>query len=191
MLRSVSLATAVLALAAPAFSEAHQSGADFQAMQDFFGPLSETAPEAVSAGDWEGIAGWMSDKVQDDAPIYFHGHVQLSAGPSASFEGSLMGEDLAAMAQMAGGPQGAMMEGLEDYDLEVQVKAAWELPDETDGETFAGEVAFYESGSLPNLPSGNEARSPFSSATVCAVRLTGMQGDYEIAAASCEVQAQL
>ncbi len=100
----------------------------------------------------------------------------------------MKGEDLAAMAAMAGGPQMSMMEGLEDYDLEVDVKAAWQLP----GDAVAGEVAFYESGSLPNLSSGAEERGPFSSATVCAVRLSDSGTDNPmISIASCEVMAQL
>ena len=187
MIRLVTTAAAIL-LAAPALAEQHTSGPDYQAMVDFFSPAAEQAAQAVEAGEWQGVAGWMADKVQDDAPIYFAGYVVLSAGPSMNFDGSLTGEDLAAMAAMAGGPQMAMMQGLEDYDLEVDVKAAWQLP----GDAVAGEVAFYESGSLPNLGSDDAARGPFSSATVCAVRLAGAEaGEPIIAIASCEVMAQL
>lgn len=184
---------AILALAAaPALAEQHQSGPEYQAMQDFFGPAAEDAAAAVEAGDWQGIAGWMSDKIDDDAPIYFHGYALLSGGPSASFEASMTGADLASMARMAGGPQAQMADQIEDYDLEVQVKAAWELPDDpVSGDAFAGEVAFYESGTMPNMGAGDGERSPFSSATVCALRLTGQEGERSIAIASCEVMAQL
>lgn len=187
------LAAVLAVAAAPALAEQHQSGPEYQAMQDFFGPAAEDAAAAVEAGDWEGIAGWMSDKIDDDAPIYFHGYALLSTGPSASFEASMKGADLAAMANMAGGPQAQMSGEIEDYGLEVQVKAAWELPDDpVSGDAFAGEVAFYESGSLPEIGASEEgARSPFSSATVCAIRLTGAEGERSIAVASCEVMAQL
>lgn len=192
-MRTALAAALLAAVAAPALAEQHQSGPDYQAIQDFFAPASEDAAQAVESGEWRGVAGWMGERAQDDAPIYFKGYALLSTGPSASFEASMKGADLTAMADMAGGPQAQMADEIEDYDLEVDVKAAWQLPDDpVRGEAFAGEVAFYESGSLPNIGAGGEGeRSPFSSATVCAVRLTGGEGDRSIALASCEVMAQL
>ncbi len=65
----IRLATAAILLATPALAEQHTSGPDYQAMVDFFSPAAEQATTAVENGDWQGVAGWMADRVEDDAPI--------------------------------------------------------------------------------------------------------------------------
>jgi hypothetical protein len=188
MFRTINLlAPLALALGAvPAAAEQHMSGEDYQTLQDFVAPIQEQAAQAVEAGDWDGIAGWMAEHTMPEAPFYFDGDLVLSSGPVIGFQMTLSGADLTDYARAAGGMHMSGMDAIEDYELTVDVKAAWQVP----GEAVAGEVAFYESGRI-EVPEGSAMPSgPFSSATVCAIRLSG--GEIRtIELANCKVNANL
>jgi hypothetical protein len=162
---------ALLALpAGTALADNHLSGPSYQAVTEFFAPLGEEAEEMAASGGMHVLTRWMSDRTQDEAPFFFTGDVVLSDGPTARFEMTLTGADLEDFGQMAQGGQMGMMDNvLSDYSLDVVTNAAWGLPDGG----IAGEVAFYETGSL-EFPEGAAPiePGPFSSATVCSIRLT-------------------
>ncbi|PRY95537.1 hypothetical protein BCF33_1158 [Hasllibacter halocynthiae] len=186
-MRILTSAAAIAMLAVPALAQ-DQSGGDAQQIaNDFFNPIADEATSAVQSGNWKGIAGWMSENTADEAPFYFAGTALSSEGPAAAFTMAIDASELEEFAMQAGGMQGMTGDMIDDYDLEVMVRGAWQVPDNRIG----AEVAFYESGTL-NPPEGMDMPSgPFTSATICTVRLSDVDDDAEIEMATCMVTAMM
>ena len=178
---------AALALAAPAaFAETHMSGPAYQAAQDFAGQIQNQAQTAFEGGDYASLASWMAENVSDEANLHFSGEVVLSDGPTTEYNLAVSGDELAQLAESAMGMGGMPGDLVEEYELNVQVNAAWDVP----GDVSGAEIAFYESGTFGEregiaLPTG-----PFSSSTVCTMHLGG-EDQSQIVSASCTTTSLL
>lgn len=184
-MKKIALLAALALSASPALAQDGALSADDA--RAFLEPLSEQAQEAVANGNWQGIQSWMAEHVADEAPIYMSGEFVSSKGPSMTFTGSMKGEDLQAFASRGmGGPQNGGMNTVEDYTLELRIMDIWEL---ADGQVAAA-VAFYEHGLIPE---GADApmTGAFSSATECALRMSGGGDDVKIELANCTIDANL
>ncbi len=177
--------TAALALALPAFAQdGDLTGDDARSFLDSIQPKAE---QAVKDGNWKGVQDWMAEHVSDDAPIYMEGNVLFSDGPSMTFTGSMKGADLQKFVSMGmSGPQGNMLDMVEEYTLETRVMDVWQLP----GGKVSAAIAFYEYGAFK---SGDKMpfAGPYSAETTCALRMGGSADAVKIVLANCETNSSI
>lgn len=192
----VCMAAGAILAAGPALAQ--EQGFGPEAARDFVMSLGETAESAVREGDWQGIAGWIGDHVEDGAPIQMNGEFVMTEGPTGSYRLSMSGADLERFARMSGSmpQQGGMYEALSDYSLDVSVEGSWPLPDDLVGVA----VRFYETGriDLSRMQEGGDAPAGadgpggvFSSMTECGMRLARPGDTVVIEAATCDTKSML
>jgi hypothetical protein len=180
--------TLALALCAPAATaETHMSGSAYQAAQDLVSRLQEERQTAFEGGEYVSLASWMADNAMDRSDFHFSGEMVLSDGPATTYALSVSGDELAQLAASAMmGAQGVPGDLIEEYELNVVVNAAWDVP----GDVSGAEIAFYESGTFGTREGIALPEGPFSSSTVCTMHLGGAdQG--EIMTASCTTTSLL
>lgn len=176
-----------LALAAPtALADTHMSGPAYQAAHDFAGQFQEGMRTAFEGGDYTSLTSWMAENVSDEANLHFSGEVVLSDGPTTEYNLAVSGDELAQLAQSTMGMGGMPGELIEEYELNVQVNAAWDVP----GDVSGAEIAFYESGTFGEREGVALPTGPFSSSTVCTMHLGG-EDQSQIVSASCTTTSLL
>lgn len=167
-------------------SAAAEQQLDQQAVQQFFDPMAEEARQGVESGDWAGLQGWLAEHVTDEASFAMEGQMAISGGPASTFSTVMSGEELKRFAAMSGGGQGAMMQALDDYQIEVNVAGVQPLP----GGKTNSQVMFTETGTM-EFP-GAEDPMTFVSATICDFMLSGGTAEEaEITFAGCRVTAAM
>ena len=183
------IATGILALglAAPAaLADNHMSGPDYQAAQDFAQAFRDAMRTAFDEGNHQSLVAAMAERATDESTFHFSGEVVLSDGPTTEYNLAVSGDELTQLAQGAMGMGGMPSDLVEEYELEVVVNAAWNVPSDASG----AEIAFYESGTFGEREGVALPTGPFSSSTVCTMHLGG--GDQsQILTASCTTTSLL
>lgn len=168
----------------------------------FFGDLPTRAETAVAEGDWQGIRGWMQDHVADEATIALTGTFVGTDGASMTYQAAMRGRDLkrvSALSMSAMGPQAMANGAISNYEADVEVVAATELPNGL----VSANVTFNEYGrldlsALAGAADGQaavpaEALEPvvFTSEADCTFRLERREGEIVIVLAACETNTAM
>lgn len=188
----ITLGVLALGLASPvALAASHQSGPAFQAAQDFANAIQEEVGSAIERGEYKSAVSAMADRITDESTFHFSGELVLSDGPTSNYTLAVSGDELIQLARSPMGMRGMGGDLIEEYELNVVVNAAWDVP----GDVSGAEIAFYESGTFGEregdggegaaLPTG-----PFSSSTVCTMHLGGKDSG-QILTASCTTTSLL
>lgn len=130
---SVTAAALMLAVSAPAMAQDQtQSDADQNALsagevREFFSELDRQAQQTVEQKDWQGIQGWISQHVHEEAAIFMKGRFATAEGMAFSYEGTMDGGHLQRFAYMSMGGGMADKMGIDNYEVWADVHKVSEL----------------------------------------------------------------